>query len=132
MCWDLELSRITVACARKYHDGRAGRHLDLTDGVVVPAIRKWDLTGLSIRSVSSRKAGILLRSSRSSCLESGFSPMIRIAELTSFVVVSVPAANRKVDRFITSSISGVEPSSYLASASSVSTSPRGCRLRSSI
>jgi hypothetical protein len=57
---------------------------------------------------------------------------MRIAELTSFVVVSVPAANRNVDKFITSSISGVDPSSYFACASSVSTSPRGSRLRSSM
>ena len=67
--------------------------------VDVRAIRKWALTGLSIRDVSSRNPGILLRSSRKAASNSGFSPMIRTAELTSFVVVSVPAAKRNVDRF---------------------------------
>src|SRR5271157_3379289 len=100
--------------------------------VDVRAMRKWDFTGLSIRSASSMKAGMRSRSPRSNVWMSGRSAITRIAKLSNLVVVSCPAANRNVASRTTSMISGVDPSGYFAPASSVSTYSRGSRRRSAI
>jgi hypothetical protein len=70
------------------------------------------------------------RLSRIACWMSGRSPITRMPVLSSFVVVSIPAAKRNVASFTTSSTSGVAPSGYVAAASSVGTSARGSRRRS--
>ena len=80
--------------------------------VDVRAIRKWDLTGLSSRSVSSRNEGIKSRLSRSDVWMSLFSAITRSAALSNFVVVSWPAANRNVASRTTSMTSGVDPSGW--------------------
>ena len=100
--------------------------------VALRANRKSLLTGLSIRSDSSMKPGIRLRSSRSCCCMSGRSPITCSAALSSLAVVSCPAAKRNVAERTTSMTSGVDPSGYFAVASEVSTSSRGSLRRSSM
>ena len=99
--------------------------------VVRRARRKFDLIGLSKRSISSIKAGIFELSSRSCSCKSGRSASISIARLSRSIVVPWPAANMNVATRATSIGSGVEPSGNFASASSVRMSSRGSRRRSS-
>ena len=120
-----ELSLISVARSGKQHHRRAGGHLDISDGrrrARHPEVSFDRAFHPQCLFEERRYAAAVL--AQNSSRTPGSPPMMRIAELTSFVVVSVPAANRNVDRFITSSMSGVDPSSYLACASSVSTSAR--------
>ena len=71
------------------------------------------------------------RSARTCSCSSGWSASIFTIVASTRAVVSCPAAKRNVAMRTTSCTAGVEPSGNVAVASSVSTSSRGLRRRSS-